>query len=113
MAAGIAVLSLLPNSKLPEISLSDKIEHIMAYVVLAFWFGSIVVRRDYLWIALSLLGFGAVIELAQGWMSQGRTADIMDLRADAIGIVLGLVLALTPAGRWARWLEALFRKAIP
>ncbi len=108
----IAILSLVPNNKLPDVNMSDKVEHILAYVLLAFWFGSIVVRRDYFWIALALLGFGALIELFQGWMGWGRHADLMDLRADAIGIALGLVLAFTPAGRWACWLESLVRKAV-
>jgi hypothetical protein len=69
------------------------------------------VRRDFLWLALALLGFGALIELLQGWMGMGRQAEWLDLRADAIGIALGLLLALTSAGRWARWLESGLRKA--
>ncbi len=107
----IATLSLLPSSELPDVKFSDKYQHALAFLLLAFWFGSIVVRRDFFWIALALLGFGALIELVQGWMGLGRQADLLDLRADAIGIALGLLLALTPAGGWARWLESGLRKA--
>jgi hypothetical protein len=111
IAAVIATLSLMPSSELPDVKLSDKIEHAMAFLVLAFWFGSVVVRRNYLWLALALLAFGGMIELAQGWMTLGRQSDPLDLRADGVGIMLGLVLAVTPAGRWARWLESLLHRA--
>ncbi len=110
----VTVLCLLPSSKLPDVNVSDKIEHIVTFVLLTFWFGSIVVRRDYFWLALALLAFGALIEVAQGLMGVGRQADLLDLRADAIGIALGLILAATPIGRWAIWLESIFRsKALP
>jgi hypothetical protein len=107
----IATLSLLPNSELPDVRFSDKFQHALAFLLLAFWFGGVVVRRDFFWLGLALLGFGALIELLQGWMGMGRQAEWLDLRADAIGIVLGLLLALTPAGRWASGLESGLRKA--
>ena len=40
-------------------------------------------------------------------MALGREADAMDLLSDAVGIVIGLVIAATPLGGWARWLESL------
>ena len=106
IAAVITVLSLIPNSELPDIRVSDKIEHMLAYVALSFCFASVVVRRDWFWLVVILLAFGALIELAQGLMSLGRSADARDLLADAVGIAIGLLLALTPLGGWARWLEA-------
>lgn len=112
MALTIAIVCLVPNSKLPDLNVSDKFEHALAFGMLAFWFGSIVVRRDFFWIGLILLGFGALIELAQGWMGLGRSSDFLDLRADAIGIALGLLVAFTPAGRGVAWLESILRKVI-
>jgi VanZ family protein len=106
LAAVIAVLSLVPNQELPDLKVSDKIEHLLAYVALGFCFASVVVRRDWFWLALALLAFGALIEVAQGVMSLGRSAELKDLLADAAGIGIGFVLALTPLGGWARWLEA-------
>jgi len=106
LAAVIAVLSLLPSKDLPDLRVSDKIEHTLAYVALGFCFGSVVVRRDWFWLALALLCFGGLIEVAQGVMSLGRHADLHDLLADGVGIAIGLALALTPLGLWARWLEA-------
>jgi VanZ family protein len=108
LAAVITVLSLIPNTELPDLKVSDKIEHLLAYVALGFCFASVVVRRDWGWLVLSLLAFGALIEVAQGMMSLGRSADVRDFVADGAGIAIGLLLALTPLGRWARWLESLF-----
>ena len=113
IAVFIATMSLLPSRHLPDVNVSDKIEHALAFLLLTFWFGSIVVRRDFLWLALALLVFGGLIELVQGWMGLGRRADLLDLCADAIGIAGGLLLALTPLGRWARWLELRFGQAAP
>jgi VanZ family protein len=107
IALVIAVVCLMPGQKLPDLRVSDKTEHVVAFAMLAFWFGSIVVRRDLFWLAVALVAFGGLIELAQGAMRLGRHADVHDLYADAIGVAIGLVLALTPLGRWARWLESL------
>jgi VanZ family protein len=107
IATVIAVVCLMPGSKLPDVDISDKVEHFAAFAMLAFWFGSILVRRDLPWLALALVVFGGLIEVAQGVMHLGRTADVRDLVADAIGVATGLALALTPLGRWARWFENL------
>lgn len=106
IALAVAVVCLMPGRKLPDVRVSDKMEHLLAFAMLAFWFGSILVRRDFFWLAVALIAFGGLIELAQGAMRFGREADIKDLLADSIGVVLGLALALTPLGRWARWLES-------
>ena len=84
----------------------DKLEHAVSYLALALCFsGSLKVR---LWKvqAIGLLLFGALIEIAQGAMAWGRTADVRDLFANTAGIIAGLLLARTLLGRWAFWLEA-------
>jgi VanZ family protein len=113
LAVAIAVLSLVPGEQLPEVRLWDKLQHILAYVALACWFASIVVRRKHVWVVLALLCFGALIELLQGQMGLGRQADLHDLGANALGIAAGLLLALTPLGRWAVWLESAQRQTLP
>jgi VanZ family protein len=111
LVAAVTVLSLLPSDDLPDVHLSDKIEHTLAYVAMGFWFGCVVVRRDLLWLGLALLAFGGLIELLQGWMALGRQADIKDLWADGLGVAVGLVLAVSPLGRLAPWLESRLFKA--
>jgi VanZ family protein len=113
LALVITYLSLAPGDQLPEVRLWDKFEHVLAYVALAMWFGGITVRRGHLWVALALIGYGVLIELLQGWMGLGRQAELYDLGADAAGIIAGLLLALTPVGRWAVWLESLQRQTAP
>jgi VanZ family protein len=109
----ITYLSLMPNDQLPDAGFSDKVNHILAYVALSLWFGGIMVRRSYLLIVLALVAFGVMIELLQGWTGAGRQAEALDLGANAVGIAAGLLLAITPLGRWARWLETLQRQTIP
>jgi VanZ family protein len=105
LAGIIAYVCLVPGKDLPEVHLWDKLEHWLAFVALALWFGCVVVRRDIVWLALGLLAFGGLIELLQSWMSLGREGDIKDLVADALGIATGLLLAVSPLGRLAPWLE--------
>ena len=76
IAAGIVVGSLLPTTNLPDLDVSDKFEHALAYTLLAFWYGSIVGRRALRATFVALLAFGGAIELLQGWMGLGRTADL-------------------------------------
>jgi len=113
LAAFITVLSLLPGDQLPQVRIWDKFQHILAYVALAFWFGSIVVRRRYLLLVVALMCFGVCIELLQGQMGWGRQADLFDLGANATGIAVGMLLALTPLGRWALWIESWQRQTAP
>jgi VanZ family protein len=112
LAAVITALSLMPAQQLPEAGVSDKVGHILAYVSLAFWFGGITARRSYGWLALVLIVYGVLIELLQALMGWGRHADIYDIGADVAGIATGLLLALTPAGRWASWLESMRRQTV-
>lgn len=111
MVLVITFVCLLPAKELPQTGLSDKFEHLLAFGALAFWFGSIVVRRDLPWVGLAVAIFGAVIEIAQGLMGWGRQADWRDLAADSLGALLGLALALSPLGRCVRWFESQVAKA--
>lgn len=107
IALVVAVLSLMPGRHVPDVNVSDKIKHFAAFAMLAFWFGSILVRRDLAWAVLALLAFGGLIELAQEAMPWGRRAEWGDVVADGIGIAAGVALAFTPLGRWALWFERL------
>jgi VanZ family protein len=110
LAAMIAATSLVPARSLPDIDLSDKLRHAMSYVLLAFWFASVVVRRDFLQLIVALAAFGGVIELAQEWMGLGRQAELGDFLADVAGIGVGVALAATPLGMWAYRIESTFRR---
>lgn len=103
--------SLAPVSQLKLPDWNDKIEHSAGYFLLTFWFCGIYPRQRYWKVGLAMLGMGALVEIMQGLMHMGRHADVQDLVADLAGIVPALLLALTPLGRWPRWLEALVPRA--
>jgi hypothetical protein len=105
LLVGILVGSLLPGQAVPALGMSDKIKHFLAFALLAFWFGSIVVRGDLPWVAVAAVALGGLIELLQLVMGLGRDAEWLDLLADTIGVAVGLALVLTPLGRWVRWFE--------
>ena len=101
----VVVTSLVPSRDLPHLRLSDKWEHLIAYLALALWFGGLVAPRRYVFLALALVALGGGIEIAQGLMGLGREADWRDFRADALGTALGLSLCMAGLRHWVAWLE--------
>jgi len=101
----VVIASLVPARDLPRLHVSDKVEHILAYLALALWFGGLIAPRGYFRLALGLLALGGGIEIAQGLMGLGRQADWYDFYADALGVALGLSLCLAGLRHWAAWLE--------
>jgi VanZ family protein len=110
IAAFITVTCLMPARDVPNIGISDKIEHGFAYTVLGFWLASIVQPRRFVPLLLALTAFGGVIELAQEAMHLGRHAEWADLLADVLGSVIGILLAATPLARWPGRMEAIFAR---
>lgn len=110
MTLFVIVSCLVPARDLPRLPISDKIEHALAYFGLAAWFGGLLRLRDYGWLVLALLALGAGIEVAQGAMGLGRTADIKDFYADAVGVAIGVGLCLLGLRHWAVWMERLWRR---
>ena len=114
IALAVAVTSLLPPADLPNVQVWDKFEHAFAFFVLAAWFGGVLRPDRYWWLALALVAFGVGIEIAQGAMGVGRTADLRDVFADATGIVIGAALArLVGADGWMRRVERCFGVPAP
>lgn len=105
LVAIVVVVCLLPARNLPGTGINDKLEHGLAFMVMALWFAGLTTRRDYLYLLLALMALGGAIEIAQGLMGLGRTADPLDLLADSVGTLAGLALALTPLGQWVGVLE--------
>ena len=91
------VLSLISPPQIGvDIPDSDKLGHVLAYAVLSAWAVAIFARRRAHWrAALALLALGIALEFAQGWLTDDRMMDARDAIADAIGIVLGQLLALS------------------
>lgn len=88
--------------------INDKLAHFLAFFALAGWFAAIVERRFYWLIALGMLSVGGLIEVAQGLMALGRTADLLDFVADGAGVSAGILINLLIRDSWfgriERWL---------
>lgn len=113
IAAVVTFYSLVPAQHLPQVGVSDKSEHFIAYALLAFWFASVVARWDYIFMMLALVALGGGIEIVQGLMKMGREADLRDFVADCLGAGAGLLLALTPLVRWPAVVERLLAPRRP
>ncbi len=90
-------LAQLPHSGI-DLPSGDKIGHLLAYGGSMWWFAQVWPRhRRYSAIALILLG--VLMEVAQGTLTEHRRAEVLDAVANATGVLLGWLLATTPAGR--------------
>jgi VanZ family protein len=106
VVAAVAYGSLQPDFG-PDVPANfDKVEHFVAYLGLALWFTGLFARSRYAVVAVALIAFGLAIEFAQGAMKLGRSAEALDMVANVLGVMLGLVIALGWSGDWARRFEA-------
>lgn len=91
-------LSLIPSPPQPEVAHFDKLEHLLAYIVLGAWFAAILPRHHgRVFVGLAVLG--GLIELLQG-MTDYRSGDALDMVADVVGIVVGILAARAGMMRW-------------
>ncbi len=79
-----------------EVSNLDKIQHTFAYMILTI---SWLVSRDvkfnatpYLVVLLGCLVFGIIIEVLQGRLTTYRSASLLDVVANSLGIALGFIV---------------------
>jgi len=101
----ILYASLTPDLPLPTPGGFDKAEHFIAYFALAVWFTGLYPRARYWQVVTGLLALGLGVEIAQGAMRLGRSAELFDMVANAAGIGVGLLLALALTGGWAQRVE--------
>jgi len=106
LVAAVVYASLLPSVPVPDVVNSDKAAHFLAYAALATWFGGLVPRSRYGWVALALCGLGLGLEILQQAMGLGRSGDPYDLAANLAGVFAGLLLGLRRTGDWAVRFEA-------
>ncbi len=107
----VVAFAMAPVSNGPDWNVSDKWAHGVTFAILAIWYCGQYAPRAYVWIALGLLIFGALIEVGQSMLTY-RTAELADLSADLLGIVAGITIALVGFGGWSlrveRWLQKKF-----
>lgn len=101
----VLTVCLLPHTELPPVPRNgDKVEHALAFLVLAAAAVQLFATpRALLRAGAWLLLLGVGIEFAQGALTPDRSADPFDVVADTIGILLGLATV------WMPWRDALLR----
>lgn len=94
---GVVVLSLVPPPEMDLPSGADKVEHFLAYFLLAAsavqLFAS---ARALAWIGMAMVALGVGLEFAQDLLTTTRTMDQGDAWADLLGVVAGMATRLTP-----------------
>src|SRR5690606_22076798 len=73
---------------------SDKLAHFGVFALILWSFGVLFPRLQRIRAALLAVALGGAVEVVQGMI--GRDADLLDLVADAAGILAALAL-------WATW----------
>jgi len=101
--AAVVVASLVPA--LPNVPPgSDKLEHFLAYCVLATGAVQLYARwPSLLGAGLGLVLMGVGLEYAQGALTETRLMDRWDALANTLGVIAGLAIQMTP------WRDALLR----
>ena len=96
--AVVMVLSLANLSRLPPVPEGgDKVEHFLAYALLAASAMQLFARRTgCIVVALLLVAMGAGLEFAQGALTTTRMADPRDALANTLGVLAGLATLFTP-----------------
>ena len=87
----VLVASLVPTSSLPQVTLWDKVEHFIAYAVLAVLGARAFPGRPWL-LAAALVANGVGVEILQEAMGLGRQGEVLDALANTLGIAAGLGL---------------------
>ena len=90
-AAAIVWLSLTPAPPPIDVSHGDKAGHFFAYAGLMFLFAQLYARRVLF--ALGFIAMGVALEFAQGATGY-RSFDLLDMMANALGVLAGWGAAL-------------------
>ena len=91
---------------------ADKWLHAMTFAGLTIWFAGMFAARTYWRIALGLTLFGFLIEACQLLVSY-RIADWIDIGANTVGIIVGLIAAAAGLGAWGLRVEDWYSRRLP
>ena len=89
IAFAIGLATLTPVEKLPTVSGSDRVYHLISFAILTLPIA--IIRPRAIWIILSLsIAFGGAIELLQPLVN--RNCEMADFLADTVGAILGVLV---------------------
>ena len=88
---------------------ADKVVHFIGYFVLSA-FAAMIFRkpRTLRLVMLFLVLLGGVIEIAQGFLTATRSADLMDFIVNTLGVIAGYFVRRSPAANFLQNLEQRF-----
>jgi VanZ family protein len=104
LVAAVCLGSLLPGPTVPDIGLSDKLQHAGSYFLLMVWFAGLYPRGRHVWIALVLFALGATLDVLQSGTAT-RMFDPRDVAANAAGILTALALSFWLLEGWIQRME--------
>lgn len=96
----LTVASLINIDGVPKIGFSfdDKIYHFLAYLILAILWVTYIRHHPkngkVLIATIILILFGVILELVQHRFNPNRTYDNLDLLANCLGVVVGMLIAV-------------------
>ena len=108
LVAGISIGSLMPSQYVPGLSVGDKFLHASAYGLLMLWFGGLYRRERHWLIGLGAFALGIALDVAQSGTAT-RHFDLLDVAANASGILAALVLLRIGLDGWCLRVERLFK----
>ena len=106
LVAGVAVASLLPAEFVGQVSIRDKVLHLLTYFFLMLWFAGLCRRERHWIVALLVFAFGFALDLVQA-TTASRSFELADVAANAGGILLAFALAWLLLAGWAQRVEQL------
>ena len=119
LCIGIGLLVFLTWSSLTPLATkgitikhSDLALHLLAYGSITFWFAQIFRdQKTLIRIAIFMIGYGLLMEAAQGLLTLNRDANLLDAIANTCGAYIGTLLskAFRPAGLLYRIESLIFR----
>ncbi|HID82603.1 MAG TPA: hypothetical protein EYH06_05000 [Chromatiales bacterium] len=91
----VAYMSLIPpRVGIGEIEYSDLFLHLLAYATITGWFQQIYGRKGLIYVAVAMLFYGGMLELAQHYFPP-REPHWSDFFANASGVVLATLISTT------------------
>lgn len=93
MVAAVVWLSLTPAPPQLELEQGDKLGHVLGYGSLMFWFSQLYRNWSRVLYGAGFIAMGIGLELLQ-WRLGYRSYELLDMYANALGVLLGWALAL-------------------
>lgn len=109
MVAAIIWLSVMPSPPDPGFEHGDKLEHVVAYGALMFWFCQLhAAVRVQLALAAAFIALGVGLEFVQGALGY-RSYEEADMVANTLGVFAGWALARATGSQVFARIERLLR----